>query len=256
MALRLGIVGGTGFYGLPKLEPVDVETPFGDVALGRTKLGGREAFFVPRHGGRHERPPHLVNHRANVHALASAHCDYVLGVFNAGSLVKGIRPGSWAVLGDFLDFHRSAPRTFFADRAVHVDFSEPVCPHASDALSKAAPGAPRVVYAGLDGPRFETPAEVRMLAGAGAQVVGMTAVPEATLAHERGLCYAGLVFVGNHASGVGRPAAAQEIQALLGAQRRRLLATLDAAARGLPTKKSCRCAKAPGCADLTLEAKA
>jgi len=253
VALRVGIVGGTGFYSLPSVEPIDVETPYGAVVLGRTKLGGREAFFLPRHGSRHERPPHRVNHRANIAALASAHCDYVIGVLNAGSLVKAVRPGAWGAMVDFVNLHRTGLHTFFEDRAVHVDFSEPVCPHVWAGLD-AGGARHKFTYAGVDGPRFETPAETRLLTSSGAHVVGMTGVPEATLAHEKGLCYGALVFVGNYATGIGPGTTAQAIQEKLVDERGKLVKVLGAAVRKLATTKTCRCAQAAGRADITVEA--
>jgi 5'-methylthioadenosine phosphorylase len=249
--LRIGIIGGTGLYALPSAEPIDVETPFGNVTLHRTTLGGRETYFLPRHGAQHTVPPHKVNHRAHVEALRSAHCDYIVAVNNVGALDPTLRPNTFAVANDFVDFHRGTQPTFYDDRAIHVDFSQPYCPTASNALARTAKSSlPRVVYAGTDGPRFETPTEIRRLVQAGAQVIGMTGVPEASLAHERGLCYASLCFVGNSAQ--GPLLSAQKIQQALLRRRSALLKILDAAVRKLPAKKSCHCADATRGAELTL----
>jgi 5'-methylthioadenosine phosphorylase len=249
--LRIGIIGGTGLYTLGDSEAIELETPFGNVTLWRTKIGGREAYFLPRHGPTHSLPPHKIEHRAHIEALRGAHCDYILAVNNVGALDPRLKANSYAVAKDFLDFHRSAPSTFYNDRAVHVDFSEPYCPTASSALAKTSkPELPRVVYAGTDGPRFETPSEVKRLVASGAHVVGMTGVPEAVLAHERGLCYACLCFVGNAAQGPGVPA--QEIQKRLLSRRRSVVALLEKAVKGLPAKKSCHCADSTRRAELTL----
>lgn len=244
MAPRIGLVGGTGLYGLPKTEPIEVETDYGNVVLQRLRLGGREAFFLPRHGPRHEWTPLRINHHANVAALAAARCDYVIAVNNVGSLRRDLKPGGFAVLADFLDDHRLNRPTFFPDAAVHTDFSEPYCPTVGAALLKVLPEPREVVYAGTDGPRFETRAETRDLAARGADVVGMTGVPEAVLAHEKGLCYGGLAFIGNHATGLTRGRLrATHVQAGLRQRRRQLLAILEAGIRRLPPSKTCRCAQ-------------
>lgn len=253
MALRIGLVGGTGLYALPRSEPIEVETDHGDVVLQRARLGGREVMFLPRHGPTHGSTPLRINHHANVAALAAARCDYVLAVNNVGSLRRDLAPGTWAIVEDFLDDHRLNRPTFHPDAAVHTDFREPYCPTIRSALARAfKTPAPRVVYAGTDGPRFETRAEVAALAGRGAHVVGMTGVPEAVLAHEKGLCYGCLAFVGNLATGLGRrPLWAQDVQRGLHSKRAALLRLLDSAIRRLPATKSCRCRDPPRFAALS-----
>ncbi len=252
MPLRIGIIGGTGLYALGTSEPIELETPFGNVTLQRTKIGGKETYFLPRHGADHTVPAHRVNHRAHIDGLRAAHCDYLIGVNNVGYLDPKLKANSFAVTRDFLDFHRATHTTFYDDRAVHVDFSQPYCPTVSSALARTGkPELPKVVYAGTDGPRFETPAEVHRLIASGAQVVGMTGVPEAILARERGLCYASLCFVGNSA-GRGPALRAQDIQKRLMSQRNAVLKILDAAVKRLPSKKECNCADATRRAELTL----
>lgn len=251
MPLRIGIIGGTGLYSLGTSEPIDVETPFGDVTLQRGKFGGRETYFLARHGPDHTVAPHKINHRAHIEALRAAHCDYLIGVNNVGALDPKLKAQTFAVTRDFLDFHRT-PTTFYDDRAVHVDFSQPYCPTATSSLARSStPELPRVIYAGTDGPRFETASEVARLVDARAQVVGMTGVPEAILAHERGLCYAGLCFIGNAATR-GPMLRAQDIQKRMMARRSAVLKILDAAIRRLPSKKECDCADATRKAELTL----
>ncbi|HEX9816492.1 MAG TPA: S-methyl-5'-thioadenosine phosphorylase, partial [Candidatus Thermoplasmatota archaeon] len=107
MPLRIGILGGTGLYTLGTSEPIELETPFGHVTLQRTKVGGKEAYFLPRHGPEHTVPPHKINHRAHIEALRSAHCDYLIGVNNVGALDAKLKTNSFAVTRDFLDYHRT-----------------------------------------------------------------------------------------------------------------------------------------------------
>lgn len=252
MALRVGVIGGTGLYRWAASEPIEVETPRTPVVLHRGKLGGREVFFLARHGPHHEWPAHRIDHHANIQALASARCDYIFAVNNVGSLLPEIRPGLWVVLDDFVDQHRTGPHPFHQEGAVHVDFSEPYCPTGRKALKGARrPPLRGVVYVGVDGPRFETPGEVAHLARTGAHVVGMTGVPEAVRAHERGLCYASLAFVGNHAAGLAGRVDAQAIQRGLERRKPALATILEKAIRALPRKKTCRCAEAVRAAQIT-----
>lgn len=252
MALRVGIIGGTGLYSLGAGEPIEVETPHGAIVLHRSNLANRETFFLPRHGPHHESPAHRINHHANIQALASAHCGYVVAINSVGSLLRAIRPGAWVVPDDFLDRHRTVPPTFYHDRAVHVDFSDPYCPTVRKTLKAThRPPLRGVVYAGVDGPRFETPAEVQTLARAGAGVVGMTGVPEAVLARERGLCHASLAFVGNYATGIGGRVQAQAIQRGLERQAPTVRRLLEKTVRALPQKKTCRCAEATRFAEIS-----
>jgi 5'-methylthioadenosine phosphorylase len=243
VALRVGLIGGTGLYKVADAEPIDLETPAGDVTLWRTRMGSKEVFFLPRHGPSHEHVPLRVPHAAHIHALRSARCDYVIGVNNVGSLKRELRPGTWFVPDDFVDLHRSLRPTLYADAPVHVDFTTPYCPHIRQALLRHTE-AKEGTYVGVDGPRFETRAEVRWMSGLG-DVVGMTGVPEAVLAHEDGLCYASLCFVGNHATGLGGRVRASQIQEGLGRRRAALLKLLEASIRALPAKKGCRCQELP-----------
>jgi 5'-methylthioadenosine phosphorylase len=250
LALRIGLIGGTGLYQVGGREEIPVETPFGETILEVAKLAGAEVFFLPRHGKNHELPPHGINYRANVAALKSARCDYVVAINNVGSVDASLRTGDLAVVEDFVDLHRAQIPTFFQERAVHVDFSAPYCPTVSQALAATArPRLRSVVYAGTDGPRFETRAEIAHIRSMGAHVVGMTGVPEVILAHEQGLCYACLVFVGNDGA---TSSTAKTIQKRMASRGKTVVDTVAKAIRRLPAKKSCHCADAARNADLTL----
>jgi len=198
--MRAAIIGGTGFDRLTafdlKLETIT--TPYGDVPL---YLGQREAedlVFLPRHGPDHTVPPHRINYRANIKALEILDVGRTLATFAVGSLHLDIAPGSLVVLDQFLDFTKGREGTFFdggASGLVHTLVTNPYCPALREQLMTAAPEhdltlVPKGTYACTNGPRFETPAEVRMLAQLGGDVVGMTGVPEAPLARELGIHYA------------------------------------------------------------------
>lgn len=239
--VRVGILGGTGL-GTMDGEAVRIATPFGDVEATVGKLAGREAWFVPRHGPGHRVPPHAIRYKANVDALARAGCARVLAVNTVGSLRRELAPGTLAVARDYVDLSGRAS-TFFDDEVVHVDQTEPYCPEVRAALARAAGGAPEVVYACTQGPRLETPAEIRMLAGF-ADVVGMTGYPEVALARERGLCYGSLCMVSNLAAGLQERLTAREVAQASKAAAHRVRSAIEAAVGLLPENRGCGCADA------------
>jgi 5'-methylthioinosine phosphorylase len=211
----VGIIGGTGMGELlagSRAAPVD--TPFGPVPVQVARLGAVPVAVLLRHGAGHAVLPHQVNYRANLWALRALGVRHVFATAASGSIDPALAPGSVALLADFLDFTRGRAQTFAgapglpADPAFyHADLEPPYCPHLGGLLAEAAAaaraGLPPVVYACMEGPRFESPAEIRMLARMGATVVGMTGLPEAVLARELGLCYASLAIVTNVAVGLG-----------------------------------------------------
>jgi len=209
--MQFGIIGGTGFYELGG-EPLTLETPYGPVRANRTELEGEEVVFVPRHGAEHSVPPHRVNYRGNLAALRSLGIRNALATAAVGSMSEKLPPGSLAILTQFLDFTRGRPSTFFdgADgRVVHVDMTDPYCAHLRGELQTAADARghllrPEAVYVCAEGPRFETPAEIRMYRDLGGDLVGMTNVPEVVLAREAGICYAAVAIVTNWAAGVSK----------------------------------------------------
>jgi 5'-methylthioadenosine phosphorylase len=250
-ASRLGLLAGTGVEALPfAAEPLDIETPYGDVPIAFGRAGSVDIFFVPRHGSA-KRPAHKIDHRANVDALARCKVDRVVALHSVGALDPAIATPSLLVPDDWIDLRGDKP-SFFDDAPVHVDVSEPFCPEVRRALLAAAPDArDGGAYAATEGPRLETRAEIRALRQLGGAVVGMTAVPEATLARERGLCYASLCLVTNPAAGVAEARVdAERIRAVAREMAPRALAVaLDAAAR-LPAAKGCACARALDAARL------
>ncbi|MDD3493321.1 MAG: MTAP family purine nucleoside phosphorylase [Candidatus Thermoplasmatota archaeon] len=240
--MRIGIIGGTGIYGYEG-NTVSVDTAYGEVEVVHAVQGDHAVFFVPRHGAGHVLPPHRVNHRANLQALADCHVDRVIGITTVGSLREDITPGMLFVPGDFIDFTVSRP-TFFDRGAVHVDMSQPFCPEVREAVLAAARSrqgeVAEGVYACTSGPRLETPAEVALLQQF-AHVVGMTLAPEATLARERGLCYASLSLVSNLAAGLQKALPAQEIAAIYDRMRPVVMAVLREVVCSLPEERSCGC---------------
>ena len=212
----LGIIGGTGLTQLSNLEVTRrqiVRTPYGDAsgALTFGKLNGREVVFLARHGYGHTIPPHEVNYRANIWALHSEGITRVVSVASVGGIRANLPPGALVIPHQVLDYTWGREHTFFEgpDQPVtHVDFTHPYCDQLREKLIKAAAacGQPVVragIYAATQGPRLESAAEIDRLERDGADLVGMTGMPEAALAREIGLRYAAVAVVVNHAAGRG-----------------------------------------------------
>jgi 5'-methylthioadenosine phosphorylase len=199
----IGIIGGTGVYqmeGLEVLAEREVETPFGipSAPLVHGRFGGREIYFLPRHGIRHQYLPSEVNYRANIFALKLVGVTRIIGISAVGSLRREIRPGDLAVPAQYFDWTRGhrAGSFFGGGLAAHVSTAEPTCPVLTAAIRAAGEniGVPvhtGKTYAGVEGPRLGTQAESRFLRDAArCDLVGMTNVPEAFLAREAQICYA------------------------------------------------------------------
>ena len=205
----VGVIGGSGLYSLlDDPEPAEIETPYGapSAAVATGSIGDTTVAFLPRHGTRHEFPPHRINYRANLWALRSLGVREVLAPCAVGSLDPGVGPGRFVVPDQLLDRTTGRDRTFF-DTAVHVPFADPYCARGRAAVLSAAGrlGLEPVAEATLvviDGPRFSTRAESRANAAAGGRIVGMTGMPEAVLARELGLCYTAIALVTDHDAGV------------------------------------------------------
>ncbi len=216
----IGIIAGTGYYDLPGLmqrSERTVRTEYGDAALVTGLWRGTQIGFVPRHGGDHSIAPAAINYRANIRALADLGADAVFAVNVVGSMLPDHGPGSFVLVEDFIDFTTGRDCTFH-DRpgeVRHTDMTDVYDPELRSLLRRAAQmegvelgeGA---VYVCTNGPRFETPAEIRMYARMGAGVVGMTGYPEVALAREAGIAYASVAVVSNVAAGMGAGAISHE----------------------------------------------
>ncbi len=212
----LAIIGGTGLTQLPNLEITHrqvMRTPYGEPSGAITfgHLQQHEVMFIARHGYGHTIPPHEVNYRANLWALREEGAQRVVAVAAVGGIRSDLLPGTLVLPHQILDYTYGRDFTYFdgKDRAVtHVDFTHPYTQQLREQILKAARDAkePCVdggVYAATQGPRLETAAEIDRLERDGADMAGMTGMPEAALARELGLAYAAIAVVVNHAAGRG-----------------------------------------------------
>ena len=197
----IGIIGGTGLYRMEGLEvtrSTEIDTPFGHpsgpVILGR--LAGREIAFLPRHGLHHDLLPSEINFRANIWALKAAGVRTIIGVSAVGSLREEIHPGELALASQYLDFTKGLRAASFFGKGLvaHVSTAHPTCAHTAALIARVAESIGQPLhrdrtYACVEGPRLGTRAESFWLRAAGADLVGMTNVPEAFLALEAQLGY-------------------------------------------------------------------
>ncbi len=214
MPQNIAIIGGTGFERLPVdiySEQLIVSTEFGDVivqSLSDNYTEPSKLFFLSRHGAAHHIAPHSINHRANITALKQLDVQYIMASNAVGSLCRDWAPGTLVTPHDFIDFGTTSPVTLFGDHSwSHSDFTEPYDHMLRAAIHRSAEELsvsviPAAVYLCCRGPRFETPAEIRMFKIWGADIIGMTGAPEAIYAREAGMNYAALAVVTNLAAGL------------------------------------------------------
>lgn len=211
-ATRLGVIGGSGIYdieGLEDAEWVTVETPWGapSDAIMTGRLGGVEMAFLPRHGRGHVHAPADVPYRANIDALKRLGCTDVISVSACGSFRDEMKPGDFVIVDQFIDRTIAREKSFFGSGCVaHVSVAHPTCPRLGAACAEAARAAGVTVHDGgtylaMEGPQFSTLAESRMYRESwGADVIGMTNMPEAKLAREAELCYASVAMITDYDS--------------------------------------------------------
>lgn len=247
----VAIVGGSGVTDvLDGPEPRQVSTRFGDVTVRVGGLGGRTVAFLPRHGEGHRVPPHRIDYRTNVAALGEL-TDRILATAAVGGLDPDVEPGTLVLIDQFLDRTHGRASTFFEDEVAHVDVTAPYCPQLRAVLAGVATdldldARASGTYVCMQGPRFETAAEIRELRMLGGDVVGMTGVPEVVLARELGLCYATVASITNVAAGLtDRPLSHEEVLEVQAANAGRLHRLLRDAVAGVPAARSCGCDHRP-----------
>ena len=227
----LAIIGGSGlakFGSLKNTRRKTARTPYGSPsgALTFGRIGRRDVVFLPRHGYGHTIAPHEVNYRANLWALKKAGARDVVSVATVGGISAAMAPGVLAVPHQIIDYTSGRRSTYFEGKAApvhHIDFTEPYSLALRKKLLAAAKACRHAVkdggvYAATQGPRLETAAEIERLARDGADLVGMTGMPEAGLAREINLQYAAIAVVANYAAGRGdsrRAIALEKISAVL-----------------------------------------
>lgn len=213
---KIGVIGGSGLYeiqGFTLIKKKKLSTPFGNPSeqylLG--EINGAEVIFLPRHGKHHDIPPHMINYRANIWGFKKLGVDRILSISAVGGIKKGLTPGDIVILDQVLDMTKNRKSTFYDGKEgiFHIDFTEPYCPELRKLLLKAGKATGLRLkngstYVAVEGPRLETASEIKSFGILGGDVVGMTGMPEASLARELEICYAGISVVANYAAGISK----------------------------------------------------
>lgn len=206
---KLAIIGGSGLTELQGLEIIKrqvVETPYGSSPIVYGIYNNQEIVFLARHGAKHTIAPHKINYRANIWGLKEIGIKNIIAVAAVGSINPTLQVSDLVIPHQIIDYTYSREHTFFDQEIVtHIDFTEPYCETLRKKLLVAAEKAhSKAVHAITQGPRLETAAEIDRLEKDGADIVGMTGMPEAALARELELCYACCAVIANEAAGRGK----------------------------------------------------
>ncbi len=270
--VKIALIGGSGLYHLienPKITILD--TPWGKsprIDIGY--IGIHKIAFVSRHSKpgvsdkqTHAVPPHMVNYKAYIYALRQLGVERIIATTAVGSLNKKIKPGDFVILDQLVDFTKRRSYTFFdgtvpievepnkiINGVAHVDFTEPYCPEIRTALIESCKLQnikchTSGTYVAMEGPRFETRAEVKLLSSWGMDVVGMTQSPEAILARELTMCYGVVSIVTNYAAGISNQKIThEEVVELFNQKMKDLKSIIQNAIKLIPEERNCTCKSA------------
>ncbi|MBI5196020.1 MAG: S-methyl-5'-thioadenosine phosphorylase [Nitrospirae bacterium] len=258
---KIGVIGGSGLYeikGLTIKKSRKLATPYGkpsdEYRIGM--FGDAEVVFLPRHGAHHGIPPHMVNYRANIYGFKKLGVERIISVSAVGGIKKGLKPGDIVIGDKIIDMTRNRKNTFYdgkegrnrlVPRVVHIDFTEPYCTEMRGLLLKAGRRA-RVrliksgTYIAVEGPRLETASEIKAFGILGADIVGMTGMPEAALARELEICYSSIALVANYAAGIKKQKlTVAEVLEAMKSSVEKIKNLLKETFRLLPEKRKCPC---------------
>jgi 5'-methylthioadenosine phosphorylase len=255
MKAEIGIIGGSGFYD-PKLlrgvKELKVHTPYGSpsdvITVG--ELEGRRVAFLPRHGRKHTIRPTAVNSRANVYAMKKLGVQRILAPSTVGSLREDYKPGDVVFVDQFIDRTTKREPSFYTGKQVcHISVAEPMCPELRRVLIETATslkvGFHDVgTYVCIEGPRFSTKAESRMHRSWGADIVGMTLVPECVLAREAEICYSCIATVTDYDVWKDEPVNAQKVKITISKNLEKVKKILVETVPRIPEKRGCDCGSA------------
>ncbi|WP_353684534.1 S-methyl-5'-thioadenosine phosphorylase [Thermodesulfovibrio sp. 3907-1M] len=250
--MKIGIIGGSGLSESEiKKEILTIKTPYGEPSCPYEieKIDTLEVLFLRRHGEKHSIPPHKVNYRANIYGFKLCGIERIFGVFATGSLNESIPPGSIVIPHQIIDLTQGMrDHTFYdKEKVVHIDFTEPFCSEIRYYLLETARRLginviPHGTYICVNGPRLETAAEIRFFKNIGADIIGMTIMPEAALARELEICYAAVAVVGNYAAGISKmPLTVKEVIETMQDSVDTLGLLIRETIKKLPDERNCLC---------------
>ncbi|MCX7842020.1 MAG: S-methyl-5'-thioadenosine phosphorylase [Clostridia bacterium] len=253
----IGVFGGSGFYSLlSDIQEIHMDTPYGQpsdkIAIGTFE--GKKVAFLPRHGKKHEIPPHKINYRANVYAMKQLGARYIIGPTASGSLQARIKPGDFVVTDQFVDRTWGRNDTFYdGPEVVHTSVAKPYCPELRKICIEAGKSLGITVHEKgtvvvIQGPRFSTVAESRWFSGMGWEVINMTQYPECYLAKEMGMCYANIALITDYDVGLEgqddiEPVTHEAVLKVFQENNEKLKGMLFEIIRRIDVSKDCGCCK-------------
>jgi len=252
---EIGIFGGTGIYDSELLQDskeITIETPYGRTSDTITicEFRGKKIAFMPRHGKKHSIPPHLINYRANIWSFKELGITRIIAPSAVGSLKDEIKPGHFALPTQFIDFTKSRKTSFSEEgKVIHISVADPFCPELQNIVSDVAKEQEITMhkdctYACIEGPRFSTKAESRFYKSTGADIIGMTLVPECQLAREAQMCYVSISTVTDYDVWAEKPVTAKEVMDTLSENVKITKKLLTELIDKIPKARSCSCEKA------------
>ena len=252
---EIGIFGGTGIYDsglLNDSKEITIETPYGKTSDSITigEFNGRKVAFMPRHGKKHTIPPHLINFRANIWAFKELGVKRIIAPSAVGSLKEDFQPGHFALPSQFIDFTKSRKGTFSENgRVIHISVADPFCPELQNVVLEAVKDQEIEIhkdctYVCIEGPRFSTKAESKFFRTTGADIIGMTLVPECQLAREAQICYVSISTITDYDVWAEKPVTAKEVMETLAKNVEMTKKILTIVINQIPEQKSCSCERA------------
>jgi len=253
--VEIGIFGGTGIYNSDLLEnsqEVNVETPYGKPSDTITVgiFNGRKIAFLPRHGKKHTIPPHMINFKANIWAFKELGVTRIIAPSAVGSLKEELEPGHFALPSQFLDFTKSRDGSFSEEgKVIHISVADPFCPELQSSILQVTDKQDLKIhkdctYVCIEGPRFSTKAESKFYRSTGADIIGMTLVPECQLAREAQICYASISTVTDYDVWAEKSVTAKQVLETLSKNVEKTKKILTELIDVIPKTRSCSCAKA------------
>lgn len=252
---EIGIFGGTGIYDSGLLEnpqEIDIDTPYGKPSDKITVgiFNGRKIAFLPRHGKKHTIPPHMINFKANIWAFKELGITRIIAPSAVGSLKEELEPGHFALPTQFLDFTKSREGSFSEEgKVIHISVADPFCPELQSSILQVTEKQGLEIhkdctYVCIEGPRFSTKAESKFYKTTGADIIGMTLVPECQLAREAQMCYASISTITDYDVWAEKPVTAKEVIETLSKNVDKTKKILTELIDKIPKTRSCSCEKA------------
>jgi len=252
---KIGLIAGSGFYdeGMGLRELRKIATPYGEPsdAYKICELPEGEFVLLSRHGTPHHIAPHKINYRANIWGMREMGVERIVSINAVGGIAGGLLPGDVVLPDQIIDLTHGRYSTFYeGDEVVHIDFTAPYCTELRAAIRQAGIEShvslhDSGTYVCVNGPRLESRAEIQYFGKLGADIVGMTAMPEACLARELELCFAGIAVVTNYAAGISnRKLTTKEVMEAMKGSLERIKNLVWGSFKHIPEKRSCECSSA------------